>query len=231
MFVDPSFSWVERFRLAWDFYIDFSTFLLLFLGIYFITRYRSNSKWKGVSQGVLDSFRKRGGRYHFLCHPMHHGSISRWACCCWIYSRDVGELRRLLSIESPDRSGETVASITGVDLIVNFQFRFPSVRRPARFSPRAWFGWICTYNNAFSSFGGFWLLVFTIPPEIFIPFLLRDFSVLSTKGSLFCFFGIDFLELWLSLGILNLSRLILIYRLLLLTNLIRLQPLSLSDNW
>ena len=55
--------------------------------------------------------------------------------------------------------------------------------------------------------------------NIFFPFLFRVNSVLSTKGStivFLCLFGTNFLELSFCLGILDLFRLILVYRFLLL---------------
>ena len=54
-------------------------------------------------------------------------------------------------------------------------------------------------------------MVSTIPPEIFFPSSVRVRAILSTKGSFIaflCFSGMNFLELSLSLGILDLSRLL-----------------------
>ena len=203
MFADTSFLWVELFRLTIIYFP--------YLGVFFIACYRSHSKRKEYSQGVLGSFRKRGGRCRFLCQPMHHGIMSRWACCYWIFSQNAGQFRHLLSIKSPGRSGEIVARFYGNRLTLKslIPISFGSNPRPIVIQSGVWTG-LCS-NVAFLSSEAFWLLISTFPPETFSPFLLWVLSVLSTKGSFIaflCFSGMNFLELSLSLGILDLCRLI-----------------------
>ena len=132
MFVDTSFLWVELFRLT--------NFFFPFLGVFFIACYRSHKKRKEYSQGVLGSFRKRGGRCRFLCQPMHHGFMSRCACCCWIFSQNAGQFRHLLSIKSPGRCGEIVAVFNGNRLTLKplIPISFGSNPRPIVIQSGVW---------------------------------------------------------------------------------------------
>ena len=121
----------------------------------------------------------------------------------------------------------------GVDSLVNLLFPLSSDPCPAWFSSRAGFYRISTSSIAAVSSEVVCFLFPSIPPEIFFSFLFRAHSLFPTKRSFIDFLGyvdMKFLELSLSLGILELSRLILIYRFLTLTHWIRLLSFFLFDN-